>query len=281
METDGGPLAETVPAAQARGRSRSSRDFTGARANAEADATLAAIHAAAAAAFRERCFAATSIDDVARRLGATKGLVYHYYRSKDDLFLDVCRRGMELQIAAVQAPASSRERAVTRLRSMAEAHLAALIRHGDFQHAILQAVGRHSSGPASHEGGDGLAEIIDARERYEQLFRRTLAEAVAQGGCIAHRQGVPVGAERAGLLVSRTSERDGSGAPRARPRTCPVRSQGRRGERCHHRRGVRAMIETAPWDRSDDISRRDDGPFPERLADPARCGGTSITGDMP
>jgi AcrR family transcriptional regulator len=181
METDGGPLAETVPAAQARGRSRSSRDFTGARANAEADATLAAIHAAAAAAFRERCFAATSIDDVARRLGATKGLVYHYYRSKDDLFLDVCRRGMELQIAAVQAPASSRERAVTRLRSMAEAHLAALIRHGDFQHAILQAVGRHSSGPASHEGGDGLAEIIDARERYEQLFRRTLAEAVAQG----------------------------------------------------------------------------------------------------
>ncbi|MEH6718526.1 MAG: TetR/AcrR family transcriptional regulator [Aurantimonas endophytica] len=181
MDTDDRPSGEGNPPAKAGGRSRSTRDFTVARAHAEADETLAAILAAAAAAFRAHGFAAASIDDVARRLGATKGLVYHYYRSKNELFLDVCQRGMAIDFAAVEAPAASRDRAVTRLRVMAEAHLTTMLQHIDFQHAILQAVARHLGGPATGSEGERLAEVIAARDRYEMLFRRTLGEAVAEG----------------------------------------------------------------------------------------------------
>ncbi|UIJ70950.1 TetR/AcrR family transcriptional regulator [Aurantimonas sp. HBX-1] len=180
MKTDDRQPGKSPPA-RTGGRSRSARDFTGARAHAEADETLAAILAAAAAAFREHGFAAASIDDVARRLGATKGLVYHYYRSKNDLFLDVCQRGMEIDFAAVETPAASRDRAVTRLRAMAEAHLTAMIRHIDFQHAILQAVSRHLGGPTTPEDGERLAQLIAARDRYEMLFRRTIADSIAEG----------------------------------------------------------------------------------------------------
>ncbi len=41
---------------------------------------------ASARCFMEHGFKATSIDDIARRLGATKGMVYHYFDSKSDLF---------------------------------------------------------------------------------------------------------------------------------------------------------------------------------------------------
>ncbi len=40
----------------------------------------------AAQCFMEQGFATTSIDDVARRMGSTKGRIYHYYSSKTDLF---------------------------------------------------------------------------------------------------------------------------------------------------------------------------------------------------
>ena len=51
---------------------------------------------AAAACFEERGFASTSIDDVARRLGSTKGRIYHHFSSKTDLFAAVFRAGMAL-----------------------------------------------------------------------------------------------------------------------------------------------------------------------------------------
>ena len=56
---------------------------------------------AAAACFMEQGFHATSIDVVARRMGATKGRVYHHYQSKVDLFFDVHRLGMALLFVAL------------------------------------------------------------------------------------------------------------------------------------------------------------------------------------
>src|SRR3546814_16938968 len=44
---------------------------------------------AAAGAFMERGYAATTLDDIAALLGNTKGQIYHYYRRKLDLYFDV------------------------------------------------------------------------------------------------------------------------------------------------------------------------------------------------
>ena len=56
----------------------------------------------AAECFMEQGFHATSIDDVARRLGATKGRIYHHYPSKIELFFDVHREGMARLFEAVE-----------------------------------------------------------------------------------------------------------------------------------------------------------------------------------
>ena len=60
---------------------------------------------AAADCFKENGFAATSIDDVADMLGATKGMIYHHFRSKIDLFFAVYRRGMEINFGATEPEA--------------------------------------------------------------------------------------------------------------------------------------------------------------------------------
>lgn len=59
---------------------------------------------AAARAFMRQGFAATSLDRVSDEIGATKGAIYYYYRSKSELFFAVHRRGMELTAAAIRPP---------------------------------------------------------------------------------------------------------------------------------------------------------------------------------
>jgi AcrR family transcriptional regulator len=46
---------------------------------------------AALAAFAEKGYAATRVDDVARRAGVSKGLLYLYFKTKEDLFKAVIR----------------------------------------------------------------------------------------------------------------------------------------------------------------------------------------------
>jgi AcrR family transcriptional regulator len=57
-------------------------------------ATTGAIRAAARQLFAERGFVATSIDDIARAAGVTKGGLYHHFESKERLF-DVVFRSVE------------------------------------------------------------------------------------------------------------------------------------------------------------------------------------------
>ena len=48
---------------------------------------------AAFAAFAEKGYTATRVDDVARRAGVSKGLMYLYYKTKEDLFKAVIKNG--------------------------------------------------------------------------------------------------------------------------------------------------------------------------------------------
>ena len=52
-------------------------------------ATRRALLAAARSAFGERGYGPTSIDEIVRRAGVTKGALYHHFRDKDDLFAAV------------------------------------------------------------------------------------------------------------------------------------------------------------------------------------------------
>ena len=60
--------------------------------------------AAALELFTERGYAATRLDDVARRAGVSKGTVYLYYSSKEELFKAVILEGLVpvLELPAVE-----------------------------------------------------------------------------------------------------------------------------------------------------------------------------------
>jgi AcrR family transcriptional regulator len=67
------------------------------------DARPGEIVAAALACFAERGFAATRLDDVARRAGVTKGTLYLYFPNKEELFKAVVRQAVVPNIAFSEA----------------------------------------------------------------------------------------------------------------------------------------------------------------------------------
>ncbi len=57
---------------------------------------------AATALFAERGFEATSVQDVVTAAGVTKGAMYHYFTSKDDLLYEIYHRLLTLQAAHLE-----------------------------------------------------------------------------------------------------------------------------------------------------------------------------------
>ena len=78
---------------------------------------------AAAEHFMEYGYAATSIDAVAEKLGATKGRIYHHYASKADLFFDVQVAAMTRLTEAIEPIARGPGSAIAKLSAMALLHL--------------------------------------------------------------------------------------------------------------------------------------------------------------
>lgn len=135
---------------------------------------------AAAEAFIERGFAATSIDDIADRLGCTKGRVYHYFRTKGELFLGVHHRALELSIAAIEPIFASEGPAGDRLRDMAVAHARLMMESSSYMRIAVQ----HTEMSLAMEGRtprNAPDEVFDLRERYEAMFEDVISEGIASG----------------------------------------------------------------------------------------------------
>ena len=127
---------------------------------------------AAASCFMEQGFHATSIDVVARRMGATKGRVYHHYQSKVDLFFDVHRFGMALLFDAVQPATRADGDPLQVLVAMMKAHALALFEHHAFESVVVQGVQLHRFGALTPAQREELDALIAMRDAFELLFKR-------------------------------------------------------------------------------------------------------------
>lgn len=136
---------------------------------------------AAAACFMEQGFHATSIDVVARRMGATKGRVYHHYQSKVDLFFDVHRMGMDLLFGAVQPAMQAAGDPLQVLAAMMKAHALALFEHHAFESVVVQGVQLHRFGALTPGQRQELDAQIAMRDAFEALFKQQAAAARAAG----------------------------------------------------------------------------------------------------
>ncbi len=145
------------------------------------DVGKALILEAAAECFMEAGFNATSIDDVAARLGATKGRVYHYYRSKADLFFDVHRTGMQINLGTIGPIAGQHGDPVAKLNRMCRSHLYNMLHSLSFQRVVMQGVEMHMAGRTTPKEREKLALLMDEREQYELFFQKTLVEGRQSG----------------------------------------------------------------------------------------------------
>jgi AcrR family transcriptional regulator len=136
---------------------------------------------AAADCFMEMGFAATSIDDVARRMGATKGRVYHYYRSKTDLFFDVYRYSLERIQSPVAEIAAEDRPPRERFRDMVRAHALSIMDDLRFHRVASQGVEMLARGATTPDQRKALADLIATRAGYEALFRDVMTAGRAAG----------------------------------------------------------------------------------------------------
>jgi AcrR family transcriptional regulator len=145
------------------------------------DENRAEILRAAAIAFMAHGYAATSIDTVADELGATKGRVYYYYRSKTDLFFDIHREAMTMNLSVMRPLAQAQRPAGERLSAMARAHANLVMDHLPTQRVLNQGVELLMSGRTTPAQREVLTALMDMRHRFEELYVTVLADGVSSG----------------------------------------------------------------------------------------------------
>lgn len=134
--------------------------------------------------FTRKGYDATSIDDIAKSLGATKSAVYHHVTSKEELLSEALDEALEELEATVDAATTAQGPASKRLRDVVRRSVEVLVDHQDAVTLLLRVRGNSET-------------EIAALHRRRNIDRR-LAELV--------RQAVDEGALRSDLdpdLVSR------------------------------------------------------------------------------
>jgi len=134
---------------------------------------------AAAELFMEFGYAATSIDAVAERLGATKGRIYHHYASKADLFFDVQVAAMTRLSEEVEPIARGGGSAIERLSAMALRHTQIILNELPMQKVAVQGLERHLLGASA--ATKRLRSVVKMRDDYESLFAEVIDEGMREG----------------------------------------------------------------------------------------------------
>ena len=134
---------------------------------------------AAAELFMEFGYAATSIDAVAQRLGATKGRIYHHYKSKADLFIDVQIAAMTRINSQIEPIARGPGSTVERLSAMALRHMQILLTELPMQKVAVQGLERHLIGASS--AAKRMRSVVKMRDDYEQMFVELIDDGVREG----------------------------------------------------------------------------------------------------
>lgn len=151
-----------------------------ARADAPRDSRDEILHAAAEV-FMEFGFAATTIDAIAERLGATKGRIYHHFRSKAELFFGVQLAAMDKLKREIEPIARGPGNADARLSAMAYRHTLIMLQDLPIQKVAVQGLERQLLGAAQGRQNVPLRTIIRLRDEYEQLFAEVIEQGMREG----------------------------------------------------------------------------------------------------
>ncbi|RAG86644.1 TetR/AcrR family transcriptional regulator [Streptacidiphilus pinicola] len=129
--------------------------------------------AAASRLFAERGFAPTSVQDIVELAGVTKGAMYHYYASKDDLLQQIYTRLLLVQAQRLADIAETPGPVAERLRAAAADVVVTTLEHLD--DAMVSFRSMHML-PA-----DRQAQVRADRRRYHERFRALIEEGQSDG----------------------------------------------------------------------------------------------------
>lgn len=123
--------------------------------------------------FAERGYHGTSMRDLGRELGLHGSSLYSHITSKEDLLVDVVRRGAELfERSAATALAGGRT-ASEQLGLLIAGHIDVVLDHLDEARTFLN--------EARSLDSDHRDTVVAARDRYENVFRDVLRRGVEDG----------------------------------------------------------------------------------------------------
>jgi AcrR family transcriptional regulator len=128
----------------------------------------------AAELFGERGFAAVSLEDVAERLDVTKGSLYYYFASKDELGTAAIETlGNEWTSRLENLPAAREGLPAQRLRGLLHEHITIAVREYPAALGLFLAPDEWP-----HAQRDRIKEL---RRRHDAVFRRVIVEGVESG----------------------------------------------------------------------------------------------------
>jgi AcrR family transcriptional regulator len=107
------------------------------------------IRKAAEALFAERGFDGTSLRHIAQEVGATKALVYHYYRNKEDLYLSLLETAVSEVVTHVEEIAVSKEEPAEKIRGVVRVFLDYYRAHPQRFHMVQRAIDEHGAAAAT------------------------------------------------------------------------------------------------------------------------------------
>lgn len=128
----------------------------------------------AAALFGERGYDAVSLEDVADRLDVTKGSLYYYFPSKDELVTAAIETlGNEWTARLESLPAGREGRPADRLHALVREHIGIAVR--EYPAALRLFLSPHDW-PAAQQ-----SRIKELRRRHDSVFRTVVEDGIASG----------------------------------------------------------------------------------------------------
>jgi len=132
---------------------------------------------AAAEVIKEKGLEATSVNDIAERLGADRASVYYYYGSKQEIFLALVRHAVEEVVVVAESIAAAEESSTVRLKRLLRAALGAYERHYPIMFLYIQEDMRRVPGDGTKAG----AELQELGRRYEAALGKITRDGVNTG----------------------------------------------------------------------------------------------------
>lgn len=129
--------------------------------------------AAATRLFSERGYDRTSVQEIVEAAGVTKGALYHYFGSKDDLLHEIYGRLLRLQQERLDAYADAAESVEDRLRRAAADVVVTTIDNLDDAKIFFRSM--HQLSPEKQK------QVRAERRRYHERFRDLVAEGQRTG----------------------------------------------------------------------------------------------------